>query len=560
MIKLSLLFLTFFIHACCPGSFAQTTANTQTVFDYVDAPNNFVKNPHARVNTLHVTSGGGAVVGRVTGSTKIKGLASHSCDTGTADAYCQYAINTPTAPYNDSTESCEYAVYYSGTGAASYSLRGGSQYLPLVATTSGQYRLAYLITPCSASPGVLQLIQNTSGDPAALEAFVYYGPTRRIERGVRPNVFTAKVSSAGVVSDETGGDWINGNFVVTSTSTYTGAFSSGFFTSAPNCFTTNVTVVSGPITSTSSSQLVYQTYNAAGTATASATNITCTKTGADYVPPAIVPNMTAQRWSGYIVGSGWAIASATFANFPSGSSIAVTTLKSNNLTCSAISGGQPGLTCTGATAGSTYLICADTSAYGSATSTAAITLADETDAHLSTGVLNQFTATTTSSNFSLCSQLTATSSSFGVKFRGRIASGTVTLDGTVFPKNFNIVQINQGINSAVVASGVYTDSLDAGKIESATLLCAGTSSVTSGRLVSSLTNVSSGRCTITFAKPFQNAPRCWVEHDDNPSSIVWINSFSATTTGVTTRCLAHNNSTTTICTSYTLKLFCADFR
>jgi hypothetical protein len=50
------------------------------------------------------------------------------------------------------------------------------------------------------------------------------------------NVFSAKISGSGVVSDETGGDWISSVSDSTFTSTIT--FTSGLFTSTPNCVAT----------------------------------------------------------------------------------------------------------------------------------------------------------------------------------------------------------------------------------------------------------------------------------------------------------------------------------
>jgi hypothetical protein len=94
--------------------------------------------------------------------------------------------------------------------------------------------------------------------------------------------FSAKVSATGVVSDE-GVDWINGSFAITSTSVFTGQFVSNIFTVEPNCSVT-LKGSTGEIykgTLSSSSQLVYQTMNSSGAASALSAEISCKKTGAD---------------------------------------------------------------------------------------------------------------------------------------------------------------------------------------------------------------------------------------------------------------------------------------
>jgi len=95
------------------------------------------------------------------------------------------------------------------------------------------------------------------------------------------SVFSAKVSNAGVVSDESG-DFVNGNCVL-ATATFTCTFSTSFFTVAPNCQITTSDGNTGwnASSATSSTQVVYTTTNSAGAGAAHAVNISCQKQGID---------------------------------------------------------------------------------------------------------------------------------------------------------------------------------------------------------------------------------------------------------------------------------------
>jgi hypothetical protein len=102
------------------------------------------------------------------------------------------------------------------------------------------------------------------------------------------DTFSAKVSSAGVVSDENL-DWINGNCTIASTSIYTCTFNTGIFSNTPNCRVgandSSATFDFVQVVNTSSSaQLTYVAKNSTGTNTAKAAIILCQKQGSDYKP------------------------------------------------------------------------------------------------------------------------------------------------------------------------------------------------------------------------------------------------------------------------------------
>jgi hypothetical protein len=110
--------------------------------------------------------------------------------------------------------------------------------------------------------------------------------------------YSAKVSSAGVVSDE-GTDWLNGNCSVANTSEFTCSFNSGIFsTSGPNCVVTGFdTSTAAPIgkvfTAESTSSVVIKTYNNSATATAFAFRLLCQGSSPASVPvPLLVGSVT----------------------------------------------------------------------------------------------------------------------------------------------------------------------------------------------------------------------------------------------------------------------------
>lgn len=99
------------------------------------------------------------------------------------------------------------------------------------------------------------------------------------------NDFSAKISSAGVVSDENV-NWINGNCTVANTSEYTCTFNSGIFTKQPNCVVSPVTGtgnIVGRIFSYSTNVSVTPViFVAGGSNSANAFNLSCHKTDAEY--------------------------------------------------------------------------------------------------------------------------------------------------------------------------------------------------------------------------------------------------------------------------------------
>jgi hypothetical protein len=102
------------------------------------------------------------------------------------------------------------------------------------------------------------------------------------------NVFSAKVTSAGVVSEENL-DWISGNCSLSS-GAFTCNFNSSIFSVTPNCVANFAQTASGVISSTSSTQVtdatassvIVRTFDATYNAAARPFTLVCQKQGSDY--------------------------------------------------------------------------------------------------------------------------------------------------------------------------------------------------------------------------------------------------------------------------------------
>ena len=105
-------------------------------------------------------------------------------------------------------------------------------------------------------------------------------------------MYSAKISSAGVVSDENK-DWINGNCAVTATNHFDCTYNTAIFTVAPNCIIKDQAVaqtggfsVLFDNSSSSATHAVYNTYSGVALpygADPRAVNIVCQKQGVDYL-------------------------------------------------------------------------------------------------------------------------------------------------------------------------------------------------------------------------------------------------------------------------------------
>lgn len=295
MNKLFLIFVLML--AGCVPAFAQTnTISDAKVLEFLNSPMNFVKNPFARYNTNDVTCVN-ATKNRDVVTDPLFGISAHTFVGTALNGYCEYALRPIDNPYKDFKGGCEFGVFIKGD-ASLYSLiiydGTATEKIRSASTLGSNTGFAYYSLPyqCQATPRI-RLVQTAAGTGQTVRLGVYYGPAKSIAYGTPPNTFYASISSAGVVSDEQNGDWINGNCGVAS-NVFTCTFSSGFFNETPYCFGNGYNGLAGSNLDfvVSSTQMQIRPANGS-TAGALPMKVTCTKKGSDYVQPAV----TAQNWN-----------------------------------------------------------------------------------------------------------------------------------------------------------------------------------------------------------------------------------------------------------------------
>lgn len=206
-------------------------------------------------------------------------------------------VAVPTALYG---QACEARVLFKGGDALTTfevynrdnELLGS---LALKALSAPGYESVFFPCPTAAQVSgdaddgfiYAQIKQTTAGTHTVMYTDSWYmGGLTMLGEATLPDVFSAKVSNAGVVSEESV-DWINGNASIANTSEYTITFNSGIFSVAPNCVSVPGTYASGgnaitvaSIDSTTSSSL-RNTMKQGGSFVAAAFQIYCMKQGAD---------------------------------------------------------------------------------------------------------------------------------------------------------------------------------------------------------------------------------------------------------------------------------------
>jgi len=124
-----------------------------------------------------------------------------------------------------------------------------------------------------------------------------------IGQGVPNNEYTAMVSATGVVTNEGGGDWINGNCVYAS-SVGTCTLSAGISPNAPmNCVATantnnGIGVAIQTITTTTFTINPFTT--STGAVNAQPVFVKCAKAGSDFIQPTITPNNWNYDWMSFV--------------------------------------------------------------------------------------------------------------------------------------------------------------------------------------------------------------------------------------------------------------------
>lgn len=255
---------------------------------------NILKNPgfeNGR-NSWNVSSATNNAV--TTAANVLYGTASGSVLISTNGGYVRSGTYTlPTALYG---QACEARVLYKGGDALTtlevYNRDNelqGSQVL--VANADAGYKSVFFRCPTAtqvagdADKGALyvQIKQTSAGTHTIMYTDNWYlGTLLNLGDTTLPDVYSAKISSTDVVSEENV-DWINGNCTNATAGQATCNFNASIFASTPTCtVSTASNNVAFTITGTvSTSSILVISYDTTGTGVNVATNITCVKSGTD---------------------------------------------------------------------------------------------------------------------------------------------------------------------------------------------------------------------------------------------------------------------------------------
>lgn len=305
---IKLLLLLVLVHGYPSCSMAQTF-NKMVEANYVSNisfETNLIKNPSARAHNGFVSVTNATATRDTSAGNKIDQTASFSVDASAQNGYAEWALN----PESDEQTSgnCGFSGIFKGDGTLykAQILDGSNNVLAQTVTLTNEtgWREFKVWHPCGASGArKVRITQTDAGTaPAINVGKLFYG---RMEpgAGVPPNTFTAKVSATGIVSNVTPPGWLT-NFSVTDIEFTGTTFKSGLFTQTPNCIavvdTSSGTGFTYSIrTYNTTTSTIGVSSNSVNATTAAPFTISCTKTGADYIQPAITPAQWDYDWKDY---------------------------------------------------------------------------------------------------------------------------------------------------------------------------------------------------------------------------------------------------------------------
>jgi hypothetical protein len=409
----------------------------------------------------------------------------------------------------------------SGTATHTISVSDGTNTIAsnsIVSTSSATRQVVNFIFPTSGS---LKLCINSvaSNEPSIDLDKAYLGEATNISIAKPPDTFSAKVSSAGVVSAENV-DFINGNCSL-STATFTCTFNSGIFSVAPNCYIvgTGGNMNSNNVTTQSSTQLIYITATSGANA-ASGVNIFCQKTGADFSQTQVATNYNTipGSWAGYHDSTcAWARTNAAYGDPTADASCVLTELTNNNfgtVSTYTVTNAEPGLTFTPKYAGR-ILVCYDTVLQGGANSQIlGVQLTDGTT--VLSQKLAKLPASASADFYSVggCTiKYATTATSTTLRLESKASSGTVTITGNATDRavNWTLVNLDQPITSPVFVGSITSNTTGSERHERAQVTSVTTTAVNSqsGTWIASVTDNGSGDTTLNLtAGLFTSAPTC----------------------------------------------------
>lgn len=318
-----------FVAAIIVGGRAINRVVTGDTFPGIKHTKNYVLNPDfEQLNVLDWTSSSGtfSLATSQAAADRLNGAAWGSWSPGALNATLKGGLRAVDQGILRGAENCQAEVRYNfgsqgSAGAQGYELYfedsttanvSGTAVLQAtydaLAGTTPVPRSAILFFPCNKMSGgkIAYKYVSTSASDITIDD-ITVGPAWSIGAGVPPNTYTALVSNTGIVSRETNGDWLSGNCTQSSGSfNCTEAIG---VTSPLNCQVTLHESVSGDqMVNRASHDISTHVINVltrtgAGTGTSVGFQIECTKTGSDYIQPAITPNQWNFGWKSYATGA-----------------------------------------------------------------------------------------------------------------------------------------------------------------------------------------------------------------------------------------------------------------
>lgn len=326
-----------FVAAIIVGGRAINRVVTGDTFPGIKHTKNYVLNPDfEQLNVLDWTSSSGtfSLATSQAAADRLNGAAWGSWSPGALNATLKGGLRAVDQGILRGAENCQAEVRYNfgsqgSAGAQGYELYfedsttanvSGTAVLQAtydaLAGTTPVPRSAILFFPCNKMSGgkITYKYVSTSASDITIDD-ITVGPAWSIGAGVPPNTFTAKVSATGVVTDETGGDWISGNCTNASPRVCTLVSPTS---STMNCLFNASSGPRPPAVLSTNTVLNINTYDLTGSPSQVDGQITCTKTGSDYIQPAITPNQWNFPYRSYATGAStpaMTAASGTLTNY-----------------------------------------------------------------------------------------------------------------------------------------------------------------------------------------------------------------------------------------------------
>lgn len=278
------------------------------------------------------------------------------------------------------------------------------------------------------------------------------------------------------------------------------------------------------------------------------------------------PTQTPSFWAGYHDNTcSWSRTNTAIGSFTADASCALVERTNTNFGTVSTSGGVlPAITFTPKTTGA-YMVCVSGQEQGSATSANwTLQLFDGTTEIAQTGGTTDVGGN--NSTFSFCGFYPVTTlTAKTIELRGRSSSGSLTIapTGTTFPLEWQVIQLSPQIGHPQIINSVQTSTTTGEYVYRANLTCSGASAVNSqsGSWITSIGNVSAGKCTVTMPAtsfPTTNYACNMTRNGTSVTSIVGfsINNKATTSFDVYMALISSGSSTIAAGTSETFDIIC----